>query len=224
MQPSEPTDYRVPAAAEEPLPAQGFFLRWFAATLSAMILNGLLGYPLVAAFNAGGGLNDANYWLYAVIFLLINGAWAGLAQWLALRRALPGARRWILATIAGYVGGSALFGFQGTSWLAILVATVIAGSLQWLVLRSRVRGAGWWIAACIINTLVGMRFSPWLFESAYYQQIAADPTRYQLSLAIWMLLTATLALQSTIVTGPAMLWLLRRRRTKREQADYNSFY
>ncbi len=94
--------------------------------------------------------------------LAIGGALAAVFQWLTLRRYMPNAFRWVVATGVGVcsVGILALAAYQldpNTSWIldAFLFGPIIAG-FQWLVLRKEVTKAAWWIAASVAGWLPGI--------------------------------------------------------------------
>lgn len=82
------------------------------------------------------------------------------------------------------------------------VPPTLLGVLQWLVLREDVPGAGWWVAAHAIALVVagpGIGFASWL---------AGAPVETALgNLVPWLAFGAVYG----IVTGSALLWLLRGR-------------
>jgi hypothetical protein len=85
---------------------------------------------------------------------LIAGLGIGAAQWLVLRRRLPGAALWIPATglglAVGLAAGSSLVGYDTELTDLVLQGALSGlgvGALQALVLRREVRGAPVWMVA-----------------------------------------------------------------------------
>lgn len=162
----------------------GLWLRWVLANAVGETI-GLGGTALVAAavFYAGEGTGE-----YAAVALaglavmagtLIEGTVVGTAQWLVLRRPLPGMswRRWVLATGAGAFvawtlgmvpstvlgpgggepaaepGEAAVLGLAFIMGLAL---GPILGLAQWLILRRFVRRAVLWMPANALAWAFGM--------------------------------------------------------------------
>jgi hypothetical protein len=112
-----------------------------------------------------------------------------IAQWLILRRRLPGAVDWPLYTAGGIVAGvpflaGALFNPANRSdelnvlLFALFTATI--GLAQWFALRTHVNGAGWWVAASAAG---GALFWPayeavWSWANALYTDL---PIRWLLA-------------------------------------------
>jgi hypothetical protein len=137
------------------------FLAW-AATFLAFPPSGFVARALLGPVDGLGP---------AFVGGLVAGLGIGAAQWLALRRRLPGAALWIPATGiglgAGLAAGSLLVGYD--TELADLVLQGAAtglgvGMLQAFVLRREVRGAPVWMLASVplwalgwtVTTLVGI--------------------------------------------------------------------
>ncbi|MGE5138828.1 MAG: hypothetical protein ACM3JD_05140 [Rudaea sp.] len=133
---------------------------WMLATLAAGIGFLIISIPIDRLFvllNYGpGGIVGPEYdplirAFLPVLALALTGAVLGVAQWLILRRYLPGIGWWVLATAVGYaIPFSGLvenllpnFG-RVTGLLLFLVAGGVIGIGQWLVLRSKLRDAYWW--------------------------------------------------------------------------------
>lgn len=108
-------------------------------------------------------------------FLVMTGLVVGVAQWLVLRRYLPGAGWWILASALGwFLGTLVLITTQGITfpitdflesvirlggviWLNVVDGTLygaVLGVAQWLVLRRHSQYAGWWVLASSIGGAV----------------------------------------------------------------------
>ncbi len=86
----------------------------------------------------------------------------GALQWLALRRHVPRASRWLLASLgAAAVVGGVVFGVgafdAAVGWIAgVSVFGTVVGVLQWLVLRRQIPRAGWWVLASTVGWVAGM--------------------------------------------------------------------
>jgi len=142
----------------------------------ANIAGDMVGFGLAAAVAMGIAqlFQRAQGWQQALVFMfsimvvgLVEGSAVGLAEWLALRRALPCMARgdWVIATVAGAIcawaagmligtrlgEGIALPGTPLTSAVVVVsigaIAGVVLSAFQWLVLRWAVEGAGWWVPA-----------------------------------------------------------------------------
>jgi hypothetical protein len=126
------------------LTRRGFWLRWL---------------PTFVGFIAGGALaTAASGRLDSLAAAVVGGALAGAVigggQWLVLRRLLPGAAWWIVATAvgqaAGLAVGAALVGYEtGPGDLAVqgAVTGLAIGALQALVLRRGGANGLWWALA-----------------------------------------------------------------------------
>ena len=96
-----------------------------------------------------------------------TGAVVGVLQWLVLRREVSGTGWWVLASIVGWVMGTAAAGLGlvlvGLQELSLELVNIVSGAvvgaavgvLQWLVLRREVSGAGWWVLASIVGWVMG---------------------------------------------------------------------
>ncbi len=86
----------------------------------------------------------------------------GGLQWLALRRHVVRAVRWVLASVGAVaVVGVVVFAVgvvnADVGWLAgVSLFGTVAGTFQWLVLRHQVRRAGWWVLVSTVGWVVGM--------------------------------------------------------------------
>jgi hypothetical protein len=84
---------------------------------------------------------------------VVGGVLAGVLQWLMLRRHIPRAGWWVLATTLGLAAAGALsaggwwFQSAGRWALGVEVGLIVGGVLQWVVLRRHVARAGWWVPA-----------------------------------------------------------------------------
>ena len=106
--------------------------------------------------------------LAACVSGILIGAVVGIFQWVILRERVPGAGRWVWASIVGLAvaggvvgplllvgGGNADFG----SLAAVLVVALggaVTGMLQRPVLRGQVSRSGWWVLASTVGWGLGM--------------------------------------------------------------------
>jgi hypothetical protein len=159
-------------------------------------------------------------------FLALAGAGA-FAQWLVLRRWLPGAADWPLHTAGGVLAGAPFLAWaffapanrsDGANVLLFALFSAAVGLAQWLTLRTRVDRAGWWVAASAVG---GALFWPvyeavWLCANALYTEF---PVRWLVardgygepsvaSIVTWLCQGAAGGLAYGVVTGLALLRLL----------------
>jgi tRNA A-37 threonylcarbamoyl transferase component Bud32 len=148
---------RQPAGAKKdgaaPKPGWGFWLGW---TLLTPLAGFLAGLPMGSFYSAMG------YGVAAFLaFNLFVAVLVSFAQWILLRKYIPKAGFWILASGASSLISVLVFqllpggiGFVG----GYFISGAIQGFFQWLVLRLHVRRAGWWMVA--VPILGG--FESWL--------------------------------------------------------------
>lgn len=141
-----------------------FGLAWVvASTLGAAI-----GLALsVGAMAAIGGDDDR----LAIILLPSVGGGILVMQWLTLRRRVPQAARWVVATLAGGLIGA--LGVVAVSWgigailgsspavqhlqgapgniVALSLYGLGLGVMQWCFLRRHWASAGWWVLASVVG-------------------------------------------------------------------------
>jgi hypothetical protein len=150
--------------------------------------------------NLGAHLNwwpalNADTWL-SLGFTTGLGLLAGWAQWLLLRRHLPGAGRWFAATALGLgVGGvlaavfrvADVFGMEARFaryGLVFLAIGLVLGLLQWFFLRRSLRHAAWLVP---VNLLAAASLLPirmpidWTFSLVLMPGVISG-------LGIWMIL------------------------------------
>lgn len=215
------------ATADRP-PGDGrLWWRWFVANIAGEVVGfGLAMLVGVLAAPLALGLTSVAQWqavaVTVVLIGIVEGVPVGLAQWLALRAALPGIPRaaWLGATVAGAVlawaAGMVLGSVAGDRLEALaagspvvlaLVIGAVAGSLlslaQWWVLRRVVPRAGWWAPAHALAWAAGMVVAytglGTLPDGAPPWQVAA--TGAVTGLAMGGLVAA--------ITGLALVWLRR---------------
>lgn len=146
----------------------------------------------------------------------MTGFVVGVAQWLVLRRYLPYAGWWILASALGWFLGTlvsittegitvpvielleSVIRLRGVFWLNVVDGTLygtVLGAAQWLVLRRHTQRAGWWVLASSIGGAVNGAVSAACAAAIPVGISAALPYG-----AGWA--------GSGAVTGMALVWLL----------------
>lgn len=154
----------------------GFWHVW-GLWVIAVGLGELLGFGVPAVLGAASyavGLPDAALAFVVIVGGMGEGAVLGLAQWLVLRRFLPGIKRahWVGATaigalIAWVIGmgmanlGPALFDANLALFVLLAITCGIVflltmGGAQWLVLRRHVSKAWRWIVANAVAWPLGV--------------------------------------------------------------------
>jgi len=143
--------------------AGSLWLAW----LLACSLGGALGAGvadlIVTLLENSTTLTPPEYMLYAIIGVVI-----ALAQWMVLRRRIPRAGWWILASLAGWAGGSFIssaalgaleeFGLLPailTYPVSFTILGAAVGLLQWAVLPPGLPGAGWWVVGNGVGWALG---------------------------------------------------------------------
>ncbi len=105
--------------------------RWMLASLGAAIFVG------VVVFGVGSVDADAGWVVGTGLF----GAAAGVLQWLVLRREVPRAGWWVLASTLGWVAGVPAGESVGWNGLGAVYGVVTGTVLVWLLRRARALGA-----------------------------------------------------------------------------------
>lgn len=165
-------------------------------------------------------------------FLVLAAAGA-VAQWLVLRRWLPGAAAWPLHTAGGILAGVPFLAWaffdsanrsDGANVTLFALFSTVVGLAQWFPLRTHVDRAGWWIAASAAG---GALFWPayeaiwswanalytefpirWLVARHVYATFDGDDEPAVASIVTWLGQGAAGGLAYGAVTGLALLWLL----------------
>jgi hypothetical protein len=112
-------------------------------------------------------------WILGMLFihpfgLAASGIAIGILQWIVLQQHITRGRRWILASIAGWVAGwviALLIVPSDFRVLAGIVLGVSVGAAQWLVLRREVYAAGWWIIISALAWATGIGLVPGVLTS-----------------------------------------------------------
>lgn len=143
-------------------------------------------------------------WAVGVLGGVLFGAVVGVAQWLVLRRHIPRAGWWVLASTVGWfvalnVSGALDRVLDWTLWyISGAVGGMAVGAAQWLVLRRRVARAGWWMLPTIAGGCTSWYSTLMLFEINVF-------------LGVVMVEFVSGALYGAI-TGSVLVWLLQRRK------------
>jgi hypothetical protein len=142
----------------------GFWLKWVLTTtvgsLAGLIAFALFGMEF-AALGAYGYEDSVGYNFGMFHADMVGvGIGVGFMQWLVLRRHVPKAHWWILASIVGAVAGGTfglLLGppvpllFSLSSFLEWAVGGALVGALQWPILRRHTSRVHWWILASALG-------------------------------------------------------------------------
>jgi hypothetical protein len=223
--PSEWEGRVLPSNASGPLPEErqereaakdwsglGFWLKWILVTTLGWVLGGVM-VGMAAGFTGSLESVPARAASYGMGFLTV------LAQWLLLRRRMPGAWRWIPVSVVGDLIGlglallvQLLLRRSGGEPFAPteLVLTSLAGSVpsalaQWLLLRTVARRAWRWLLAnalwivpvALLGLTGGTSEVPPGIESAINAAIVLGMTN------------AVLGLFASAVVGAELVWLLK---------------
>jgi hypothetical protein len=117
---------------------QWFVLRRYMTGSTDWILSGGASWAVAYAFGLIGIQLLASSWLGAILGYLLFGAIIGLTQWPVLRREIPNAFSWVVASIFGWAVGAylsqlAILMFSGGSPLDPLASTAIIVGVTGLV-------------------------------------------------------------------------------------------
>ena len=162
----------------------------------ACVASAAVALTVTGAMVSAGRLNAAVVW---AVFGLVIGASLGITQWLVLRRQIPQAYMWLLASALGGMAVGA-FGFaMGGPVGGPLGGAVIGASLgipQWLVLRHRVSQAYVWVLISIVGFALGLS--------------AGEAVGFAVGGAVgWPVGGIIHGILVGAITGGALVWLLR---------------
>jgi hypothetical protein len=185
----------------------GFWALWVLASA----LGWTVGFPIADAILSVLGKAVAD----EIVIWAMFGAAPGILQWLLLRRHLPRAGRWVLASTLG----GALIGVVGSTAPDVdpAVSSIVAGAsigiLQWLVLRRHIAYAGWWLLA----SPVGWAVSALAIRTAERVGAAFGVAERGLRTVVALPMSETVILAlvlgafgavSGVVTGIVLAWLM----------------
>jgi hypothetical protein len=145
----------------------------------------------------GGGAEDK------VPFVPFVGLSFAITQWLVLRRHMPQAGWWVLASTAGWIAGfgvpaivvkvvdSGVVGTVGREVFAAVFFVAVGaavGMLQWFVLRWHAPQAGWWVLASIVGwAALGLIVGKSLDRVTDLIALAAVPPAITGGALVWLL-------------------------------------
>ena len=210
-----------------------FGLWWVLLTVVGWTIGFPLGFVLVAVAGWIIGVPEGSDSILlklgldnAALFICIV-AVVGLMQWLALRRVVRRAGFWVPASIIGFTVSSSIHAvvcyvwgypdnldhFPGTLvWaMAFVVGGTLAGVLQQRILRRQVCHSAWWVPASAVGwglSIIGLKIG---FGIGLDKILSTMPRAPRLLMA-FVALMVPLGLASVllgIVTGGALIWLLR---------------
>jgi hypothetical protein len=163
-----------------------------AGLLAGLFISDRVFRPLLGPVSGQAGDGDwGSYFLTLAVASTTVGTTIGLMQWLVLRRQVPRAGWWVLASALGFLASIVVFEALHVP-LSDVVLTILGGVaiglVQWLVLRRQFSGAIWWVPATTLGFTIA-----------------------QLSNAL-PYLVGTLAWAGVLgaITGGVLIWLLRR--------------
>jgi hypothetical protein len=130
------------------------------AWLISLAIISQIGRVVGGTIEVAGRTRITEDFLIDYVFFSLLALLTGCLQYLLLRRYLPRAGWWIVATALGWPLGIAVvyLGYAvwpvvlnaNSTWSAMLVGAV-TGLAQWLVLRRQVPRAGWWVLASALG-------------------------------------------------------------------------
>ena len=123
----------------------GFWLWWVLASTVGLPVGFVVGLAVLEAVGLTGGSHFSGGAVALVLFGAVAGASVGIAQWLVLRRHVPGAGWWVLTSTVGsaaavavtftVIGGAEeAVGFAGGGAVGgALYGAITGGVLVWLL-------------------------------------------------------------------------------------------
>jgi hypothetical protein len=137
----------------------------------------------------------------------ITGLVIGTLQWVVLRKVIPGAGWWVLATLMGVASvhavGDTATGFVAF-WMLALPSGVVVGILQWLVLRRLGSNVRFWVVASAVGWFVGL-ISGMAIAEASGLMLLTDPNGWVKQHSVVGSVTGAVV---GMITGIALLWLV----------------
>ena len=112
-------------------------------------------------------------WVVGNIFfsgipVIMAGAAISALQWAVLHGRIKNAWRWVIFSVAGWIGGYILFVSLFSTNMGFLLGPLIGVSVgvpQWFILKNEVDWSGWWIIMSFIGWTTGITIMPGLFTS-----------------------------------------------------------
>lgn len=179
-------------ASAQIIPGWMFILGWTGLSIISLLLawgGTMLILSLIVkvvgdTIQVAGQIHITEDYLASFILIPMLGLIAGLLQFLLIRRLIPRAGGWILATFLGWTitfGIVALVSVLNPSGVVVITLSAVQflftflgavlGLAQWLVLKSHIRQAGWWIlisalawglTGWIIGTTISDKYDFWV--------------------------------------------------------------
>ena len=147
------------------------------------------------------------YLLIGFIIGALTGTVIGIFQWLVLRRLIPGAGWWIIATSIGVgiihsVGDSTpdTVDFR----LLALGSGAVVGLSQWVVLYRSSSQASWWILITLISWFIGLTVGMLIIQATGLM-LFDDPEGWIMQHSV---VGATTGIIVGAITGAGLIWLL----------------
>ena len=104
----------------------------------------------------GGETFDGGAAAFGALLGAISGVLVGALQRPLLRRLVPGARGWVLATTIGFAAMHAIGdGVPSSVATVTLTGGAVLGAMQWAILRRFFSRAAWWIPATLSSLFIG---------------------------------------------------------------------
>lgn len=174
---------------------------WILANLLGWAIGLAMGALLTQLASTFSWFNEDRGFAYTTLLSL--GICVGTAQWFVLKRYQPRAWRWIIATILGYLLGSAIITIENALQLGrvglwddvllfVLMGTAL-GVSQWWILRQSFQQAWLWVLMNAAGFLVFL--------------IAVTNPAGNLSGLIFF--GAVLGAVAAVLSGIALIWLVR---------------
>ncbi len=188
-----------PPADQAAFPQVRYWLAWLLVTAAGWLIGHLANLWLAAALNlnatGAAAPDETTLALGGLIVLVGVGLPIGVAQWLVLRRQLPGAAWWIGLTTLGFTLGT---------WTSIALMGLGVGIAQWWLLNKYYYKAGWWPTTSALIWPVGYMAGGWIG-----QQLAAGGLP---DLWVGLIGRGVTGLVIGAVSGAVWLWLMREER------------
>lgn len=128
-----------------------FWLWWVLASTLGWAMGFAVAAVVLWTIGSAGAVHSS---LAPVVVFAVGGGVAGIMQWFLLRRHIPQAGWWVLASaLGGALAGSV--SDVGIPPVSFAVVGTVAGIMQWFVLRRCIPQAGWWVVASTVGWAVG---------------------------------------------------------------------
>ena len=168
------------------------WLHWVLASAAS----GAVTMTVTGALVRAGSTDPA---VVVAVFGLLIGVSLGTTQWLVLRRQVPWAYRWVLASALGGMAVGILGLAMGEAVGGPFGGSVIGaglGIMQWLVLRRLISRAYVWVLASVLGFALGLT--------------AGEATGFAVDGSVgWLVGGSVQGVVVGAITGSALVWLVR---------------